>query len=76
MNLLLRFGAIPGALSGLFIALPVFTLAARLPDTPLTSALHVVVGGTLVWLALSVHPERIPDGPARQIHHRASPLRT
>lgn len=58
------------------IALPVFTFAARLPDTPLTSALHVVVGGTLVWLALSVRPGRKPEGPARQIHHRASPLRT
>jgi hypothetical protein len=33
------------------IALPVFALAAALPDTPLTSALHVVVGATLVWLA-------------------------
>jgi hypothetical protein len=58
------------------IALPVFTFAARLPDTPLTSALHVVVGGTLVWLALSLRPERTADGPARQIDHRASPLRT
>ncbi|WP_051772441.1 hypothetical protein [Saccharothrix sp. NRRL B-16314] len=58
------------------IALPVFTFAARLPDTPLTSALHVVVGGTLVWLALSVRPRRTPEGPARQVHHRASPLRT
>lgn len=38
------------------IALPVFTFAARLPDTPLISALHVLVGGALVWLALSVHP--------------------
>jgi hypothetical protein len=38
------------------VALPVFTLAARLPDTPLTSALHVVVGGALLWLALSVYP--------------------
>ncbi|WP_158843530.1 hypothetical protein [Saccharothrix deserti] len=38
------------------IALPLFTFAARLPDTPLTSALHVIVGGTLVWLARSVYP--------------------
>ncbi|MEU5691891.1 hypothetical protein [Actinosynnema sp. NPDC020468] len=37
------------------IALPVFTLAARLPDTPLTSGLHVVVGATLVWLATSAY---------------------
>ncbi|ONI80440.1 hypothetical protein ALI22I_44835 [Saccharothrix sp. ALI-22-I] len=41
------------------IALPLFTFAAPLPDTPLTSALHVVVGGTLVWLARSVYPAAI-----------------
>ena len=33
------------------IAFPVFALAAPLPDSPLTSALHVIVGGTLVWLS-------------------------
>ena len=38
------------------IALPVFTFAARLPDSPLTSALHVLVGGALIWLARSVYP--------------------
>ncbi|MFE2757242.1 hypothetical protein ACFXGA_35120 [Actinosynnema sp. NPDC059335] len=38
------------------VALPVFTFAARLPDTPLTSALHVLVGGALVWLARSAYP--------------------
>ncbi|MCE6999228.1 hypothetical protein LZG04_31140 [Saccharothrix sp. S26] len=42
------------------VALPVFTLAARLPDTPLTSALHVIVGGALVWLARSVYPATRP----------------
>ncbi|MFJ6672733.1 hypothetical protein ACIQMJ_16620 [Actinosynnema sp. NPDC091369] len=42
------------------VALPVFTFAARLPDTPLTSALHVVVGVTLVWLARSVYPATRP----------------
>jgi hypothetical protein len=42
------------------IALPVFTFAARLPDTPLTSVLHVVVGGSLVWLARSVYPATRP----------------
>ncbi|GAA0984405.1 hypothetical protein GCM10009555_058100 [Acrocarpospora macrocephala] len=36
------------------IALPVFAIAARLPDTPLTSALHVVVGATLAWLATAI----------------------
>jgi hypothetical protein len=42
------------------IALPIFTFAARLPDTPLTSALHVIVGGSLIWLARSVYPANRP----------------
>jgi hypothetical protein len=42
------------------IALPVFTFATRLPDSPFTSALHVVVGGALVWLARSVYPANRP----------------
>jgi hypothetical protein len=33
------------------IAFPVFALAAPLPDSPLTSGLHVIVGGTLGWLS-------------------------
>jgi hypothetical protein len=36
------------------VALPVLALAAPLPDTIATSALHVVAGATLVWLAVSV----------------------
>ena len=36
------------------VALPVLAVAARLPDTLATSALHVVAGATLVWLAVSV----------------------
>jgi hypothetical protein len=36
------------------VALPVLAIAARLPDTIATSALHVVAGGTLVWLAVSL----------------------
>jgi len=35
-------------------ALPAFALLAPLPDTPLTSGLHVVVGLTLVWLSLAL----------------------
>lgn len=46
------------------VALPVFTLAARLPDTPLTSALHVLVGGALVWLAVSVYPKAATSSSA------------
>jgi hypothetical protein len=36
------------------LGLPPFALAARLPDTPLTSALHVVVGLAIGWLAVSL----------------------
>ncbi|WP_433272027.1 hypothetical protein ACQPZF_15000 [Actinosynnema sp. CS-041913] len=36
------------------IALPLLAIAARLPDTPLTSGIHVLVGGSLIWLALAV----------------------
>ncbi|QKV74636.1 hypothetical protein [Amycolatopsis sp. Hca4] len=36
------------------VALPVLAVAARLPDTPLTSLVHVVAGGSLVWLSLGV----------------------
>ncbi|MEJ2852873.1 MULTISPECIES: hypothetical protein [unclassified Saccharothrix] len=46
------------------VVLPVFTLAARLPDTPLISALHVLVGGALVWLAVSVYPKAATADPA------------
>ncbi|HEY8475073.1 MAG TPA: hypothetical protein VIL37_20955 [Natronosporangium sp.] len=34
--------------------LPVFALAGPLPDSVLTSGLHVVAGGTLVWLSVAV----------------------
>ncbi|MGW3965402.1 hypothetical protein ACWED2_36675 [Amycolatopsis sp. NPDC005003] len=36
------------------VALPVLAVAARLPDTPVTSVVHVVAGGSLVWLACAV----------------------
>ncbi|GAB3399059.1 hypothetical protein [Flindersiella endophytica] len=36
------------------IGFPVFAVAARLPDTPLTSALHVLVGASLIWLAAAL----------------------
>ncbi len=36
------------------IALPALAIAARLPDTPLTSGVHVLVGGSLIWLAVSI----------------------
>jgi hypothetical protein len=36
------------------VALPVLAFAARLPDTPVTSVVHVVVGASLVWLSFGV----------------------
>lgn len=36
------------------IALPLFALAAALPDSLLTSSLHVLAGASLVWLAISL----------------------
>jgi hypothetical protein len=36
---------------GYTVLLPVFAVAARLPDGVWTSLLHVAVGGSLVWLA-------------------------
>jgi hypothetical protein len=44
------------------VAFPVLAIAARLPDTPLTSAIHVVAGGSLVWLAAAVVSSRQPVG--------------
>ncbi|MGW3999697.1 hypothetical protein ACWEF6_39910 [Amycolatopsis sp. NPDC004772] len=38
---------------GYVVAVPVLAIAARLPDTPLTSVVHVVAGGSLVWLSVS-----------------------
>jgi hypothetical protein len=52
------------------VALPVLALAAPLPDTLATSALHVVSGASLVWLAISVgtavSPVRGPLAQERQ----------
>lgn len=39
---------------GYLIALPVLALAARLPDSIATSAVHVVAGTSMAWLALSL----------------------
>jgi hypothetical protein len=33
------------------VAFPVLAVAARLPDTPLTSAVHLTAGASLIWLA-------------------------
>jgi hypothetical protein len=46
------------------VALPAFALLAPLPDTPLTSGLHVVVGLTLVWLSLALRARLGPWEPA------------
>jgi hypothetical protein len=51
---MLRAGVLPRVPAVAYlVAFPVLAVAARLPDTPLTSAIHVVAGGSLVWLATS-----------------------
>ncbi|MDT3444377.1 hypothetical protein [Pseudofrankia sp. BMG5.37] len=51
---LLRSGAYPRTPVWLYLlGFPPFALAARLPDTPVTSMLHVLVGFAVGWLALS-----------------------
>lgn len=51
---LLRAGAYPRTPVWLYLlGFPPFAIAARLPDTPVTSLLHVLVGGAVAWLALS-----------------------
>lgn len=42
------------------VAFPVLAVAARLPDGPLTSAVHLVAGASLVWLAAAVMPRFLP----------------
>jgi len=57
------------------ISLPVLALAAPLPDSIATSALHVVSGATLVWLATSVGTAASAvGGPlAQEREHRGDP---
>jgi len=54
---------------GYLVALPVLAVAARLPDTPVTSVVHVVAGGSLVWLSVAAghgtDPARRPCGGTR-----------
>ncbi len=33
---------------------PALAITARLPDTPLTSTIHIIAGGSLIWLAAAV----------------------
>lgn len=41
---------------GYGVTLVLLALAAPLPDTPLTSALHALAAGSIIWLALSLRP--------------------
>ncbi|MET0133617.1 MAG: hypothetical protein ABW215_08480 [Kibdelosporangium sp.] len=51
------------AVWGYTVVLAIFALAAPLPDSPLTSGLHVLAGASIAWLALAL-PVRQPV-PAR-----------
>ncbi|GII60297.1 hypothetical protein Skr01_03820 [Sphaerisporangium krabiense] len=56
---MLRAGVHPRVpVVGYGVALPLFALLAPLPDTALTSALHVVAGACVVWLSASLWPRR------------------
>lgn len=46
------------------VTLPVLAIAARLPDTVLTSGLHVLSGATLVWLSVSLAAAPAPRAAA------------
>jgi len=58
---LIRSRTAPTTASWLYTAaFPLFALLAPLPDSPLTSALHGIVGATMVWLSLDLgrhHPD-------------------
>jgi hypothetical protein len=45
---------------GYTVFLAVFALAAPLPDSPLTSALHFVSGGCIAWLSASLLDTKVP----------------
>ncbi|MFC0533747.1 hypothetical protein [Phytohabitans kaempferiae] len=52
---------------GYGVAFTLLALLASLPDSPVTSAVHVVAGGSLIWLSVAPHaPERTVTaaGPA------------
>jgi len=51
---------------GYVVALPVLAIAARLPDTPITGVVHVVAGGSLVWLSVSCLGAGRTTGKERQ----------
>jgi len=42
------------------VAFPVLAIAAKLPDTPLTSAVHLAAGGSLIWLSAALMSTRSP----------------
>jgi hypothetical protein len=52
---MLRGGILPRVPAVAYlVAFPVLAIAARLPDGPLTSLVHVVAGGSVVWLSVAV----------------------
>jgi hypothetical protein len=41
------------------VAFPILAVAAKLPDTPFTSVVHLAAGGSLVWLSAAL-PTAVP----------------
>jgi hypothetical protein len=48
------FPRIPAA--AYLVVFPILAIAARLPDTPLTSVIHIVAGASMMWLATALIP--------------------
>lgn len=49
------------------VAFPILAVAARLPDTPLTSVVHVVAGTSLIWLAVAAVPTAVTPHQAQLV---------
>jgi hypothetical protein len=70
---LLRTGAYPRLLAWAYVLAPaVLALLSPLPDSPAKNAVHVLTGGTLVWLAVTLWRASVP-GTADQAAASSKP---
>lgn len=51
------------------VALPVLALAAPLPDSPLTGAIHVAAGAAVLWLAATITERTSENTPRIPVRH-------
>lgn len=74
---MLRAGVHPRAAVVLYlIAMPLFPVAAQLPDSPLTAALHVVAAIALIWLGSSLRRLIAAANPAADSRTDVAPSRS